>query len=88
MESDLKKDVQSYVVGAQVYKTYWEKRRFLKDEGAAKNWDGYVCTSLIKVPKKNLQAALDRVEKKLNAKASTSTKTQVAKIIKDAKEKF
>ena len=88
VQDDLAKEVQAFVVGAQVYKTYWEKRRFMKDEGARKNYDGFVCTSLIKVSKKSLKKAMKRTEAKLVQKADNNVKDQVMKIMKEAQDSY
>ena len=88
VQNDLYKEVQATIVGARVYRTYWEKRRFLKEEGAKENWDGFVCSSLIKVPKANILRAFSRAEKKLVAKADDKAKEQVKKMMKEAAEKY
>ena len=38
VQDDLAKEVQAFIVGAQNYKVYWEKRRFMKDKGAKKEF--------------------------------------------------
>jgi hypothetical protein len=88
IQNDLYKEVKTTVTGAQEYKKYWEKRRFVKDDGAAKNWDGYVCTSLIKVPKAMLKIAFERTEKALAQKANVQAKETVQKIMKEAADKY
>jgi hypothetical protein len=88
VQDDLAKEVQAFLVGAQNYKTYWEKRRFLKEEGSDKDWDGYTCTSLVKIPKSNLKKAFSRAEKKLASKADANSKETVQKIMKEASEAY
>ena len=86
---DLFKEVKATVTGIQEYRKYWEKRRFLKDEGASKNWDGFVCSVLVKVPKSQLKKAFARTEDMLIKQSSNSAKDQVSKIMeKAAKEHF
>ncbi|MFT6630229.1 MAG: Mn-dependent DtxR family transcriptional regulator [Bacteriovoracaceae bacterium] len=88
IQNDLYKEVKTTVTGAQEYKKYWEKRRFLKDEGATKNWDGFVCTSLIKIPKKMLKVAFKRTEDALAQKADAKAKETVQKIMQQATEDY
>ncbi len=89
IQNDLYKEVQTTIVGAQVYRNYWEKRRYMKDKGAADNWDGFVCTALIKISKDNLNKAFKRTEDKLAKLASDNkAKEQVKKIMQEAAEKY
>lgn len=88
VQDDLAKEVQAFIVGANVHKTYWEKRRFMKDEGAKKDWDGYVCTSLIKVSKKNLKRAFKRTEASLTKNADSAVKQKVLEIMKEAQNAY
>lgn len=88
VQDDLAKEVQAFIVGAQNYKEYWEKRRFMKEMGAKKEWDGYVCTSLVKISKKNLKKAFKRSEQALTEKADIKAKDQVQKIMQEAAEAY
>lgn len=88
VQSNMLKEVEANIVGAQVYKTYWEKRRFEKEKGAKKDWDGYVCTSLIKVSKKQLKIAFERTQNALAAKVDNTAKAEVQKILQKASEKY
>lgn len=89
MEESLAKEVQSFVVGAKTLRTYWEKRRYLKDKGAKKDYDGYVCSALLKVSKGNLDTAFNRANQKLTQKAQTGeAKAKVSKAIEDAQKAF
>lgn len=88
IQNDLYKEVKTTVTGAQEYRKYWEKRRFMKDEGASKNWDGFVCTSLIKVPKKMLKIAFKRTEDALSQKADQKAKETVQKIMQQASDNY
>lgn len=69
MDETLTKEVQSYVVGAQTIKKYWEKRAFKKDLGSVKNISGFTCSVLVKISKKNMMQAFELAFKKLRAKA-------------------
>ena len=88
LDNTLQKDVQATVIGAQVYKTYWEKRRYMMDKGAKKDFDGFVCTSLIKVPKKQLRQAFSRIKKKLNNAIKNESKAAVATALEKAQNKI
>jgi len=88
VQDDLAKEVQAFVVGAQNYKEYWEKKRFLKEKGAEKDWDGYTCTSLVKISKKLLKNAFDRSEKTLVQKSDSNLKEVVKNIMQDASKAY
>ena len=90
VEDNLAKEVQAYITGVQSYKDYWEKRRFTKKLGAKKEWDGYVCTSLAKISKKNLEKAFDRARKALAAqtRSDLSAKRQVEEIMQEASKAY
>ena len=88
VQDDLAKEVQAFVVGAQNYKEYWEKKRFLKEKGAEKDWDGYTCTSLVKISKKLLKNAFDRSEKTLVQKSDSNLKDVVKNIMQDASKAY
>jgi hypothetical protein len=88
IQDDLAKEVQAFIVGAQNYKTYWEKRRFLKEEGAKKDWDGWTCSNLIKISKANLKKAFERSEKKLATKSDPKLKETIQRIMKEASEAY
>ena len=88
VQDDLAKEVQAFVVGAQNYKEYWEKKRFLKEKGAEKDWDGYTCTSLVKISKKLLKNAFDRSEKVLVQKSDSNLKDVVKNIMQDASKAY
>ncbi len=79
--NDLKRVVSANIVGAQKYREYWEKRRFMKDKGAAKDWDGFVCTVLFKIPKSQLEKAFKRTEQKLKEQSITSSHAKVEKVM-------
>ncbi|MAZ48236.1 MAG: hypothetical protein CME65_06715 [Halobacteriovoraceae bacterium] len=88
VQDDLTKLVQAELVGVQNYKVYWEKRRFLKEKGAKRDFDGYVCTSLVKISKANLKKAFQRSEEALASKVDVKAKEQVQKIMQEAAEAY
>ncbi len=86
--NDLKKVVSADIVGAQKYREYWEKRRFMQDKGATKNWDGFVCTVLFKIPKSHLKKAFKRTEEKLKEQTIASNHSKVEKVMVELLEKY
>lgn len=89
IEESLAKEVQSFVVGGKVARTYWEKRRYLKEKGAKKDYDGYVCSALLKLDKSNLESAFNRANQKLAQKAKgNQARDKVSKAIEDAQQAF
>lgn len=88
VQDDLAKEVQAFIVGAEPYKTYWEKRKFQKEMGADKDWNGFVCTSLVKISKTNLKKAFARTEESLAKKADDKAKESVQKILKEAADAY
>lgn len=88
IEDTLAQEVQSFVVGARVFREYWEKRNFSKEKGAQKDWSGYTCSALIKISKKNLEKAFKRAEDKLAGKVKQENKELVKKAVKAAQEEY
>lgn len=89
MDETLTKEVQSYVIGAQTIKKYWEKRVFTKDLGAKKNISGFTCSVLVKISKKNMKQAFDMAFKKLKAKAKNyNLKQKIEKAKEDVNKEF
>ena len=88
VEDRLFKEVKATIVGAKTEKTYWEKRRFQKELGAKKDYDGFVCASLTSISKKNLEKAFKQVETKLVKKAKNTSKEKVKKILEEATNKI
>ena len=88
VENTLVQEIQSFVVGAQVFKTYWEKRSYKVEMGAPENKTAYTCAVLIKMSKKNIAKALERAQNLLEKNAKKETKENVRGALKDAAEKF
>ncbi len=89
VEDTLAKEVQTFIVGARVYRTYWEKRKFEKELGAKKDWSGFVCSALVKISKANLSNAFDRASKSLVKKSNNSAvKENVQKAMQTAKDSY
>ena len=89
VEDTLAKEVQTFIVGARVYRTYWEKRKFEKELGAKKDWAGYVCSALVKISKANLKNAFDSASKNLVKRSSNDVvRENVKKAMQSAKESY
>ncbi|MBD64204.1 MAG: hypothetical protein CME62_03300 [Halobacteriovoraceae bacterium] len=88
VQDDLAKEVQAFIVGARPYKVYWEKRKFMKDKGADKDWNGFICASLIKISKTQLKSAFARTEESLAKKVDDKARENVQKILKEAAEAY
>ncbi len=86
MNENLAQDAQAFVVGAKVYQTYWEKRKYDMEKGASEDREVYSCNALIKMNKANLASAIKRAVKKIEAQASD--KPEVARNLKGADENF
>lgn len=88
VESTLAQEVQSFVVGAKVHRTYWEMRKYTVELGAERNKQGYVCSALVKISKDSLARAIRRAQKKIEGVANVETKENVKQALKDVEDKF
>ena len=90
IQNDLYKEVKATITGVQEYRQYWEKRRFMQEEGAAKDWEGYVCSVLVKVPKSHLKKAFERTEKLLanQLKSDSESQEKVTKMMQEASNEY
>lgn len=88
VEDTLAKEVQSFVVGAEVYRTYWEKRSYKKSLGADADKKGYVCHALVKITRDYLEKAIKRAQQKLEGVANPESKQKVQKALDGAAEAF
>jgi hypothetical protein len=89
VENTLAEKVQALIHGAAVVKTYWEKRRYLKSEGAKKDYNAYTCAVLIRMSSKRLKNAVDEAANHVVSRVDDpETKAQVKKALDDASENF
>ncbi len=84
VESSLLKVVEANIQGAKTLSTYWEKHRHQTDLGAKKDYEGFVCSAITRISKKQLKSAYKAAQKKLEKKASNASKGQVKKILDQA----
>jgi len=89
MEESLAQEAQAFIVGAQVERTYWEKRKYEKNSGAEEDFTAYQCYVLVKMNKKNLEKAIKNAMAKLYTNISNpEVKQKTQNILKDVAEKF
>ncbi|MFZ9000542.1 MAG: hypothetical protein ACO20H_04525 [Bacteriovoracaceae bacterium] len=89
VSNNLTSKIQSLIYGAAVVKTYWEKRSFSTDLGAKKDYIGYTCGVLVRMPASRLNRAIDQaVEIVSNRVKDKEMKEKVEKALKNANENF
>jgi hypothetical protein len=89
MQEQLTQEIQSFVVGAETSRTYWEKRRYKKELGAMANKDTYACYALVKMKKENLSEMIKMARKKiLRSIDAPEVKAKTEKAIKNVEDKF
>lgn len=89
MEESLAQEAQTFLVGASVHKTYWEKRRFKQELGATEDETSYNCYALIKMPRKLLEKAVaNSLAKLYTSIANPEIKGKAQKALKGAEEAF
>mgnify|MGYP006908271601 CR=1 FL=1 len=87
VENTLAEKIQGLIIGAQIRKTYWEKRKYQKRLGAAKDFTGYTCAILVRMPSTRIEAALERASKIVEDKIDDpETKENVKNALKKAEE--
>lgn len=89
MEDALAQEIQSFIIGANVYRTYWEKRWYKEGLGADEDKRGHVCSALVKIDSNTLKKAIKNAKKKIFANSSNpESKKKAEDALKDAEEKF
>lgn len=88
VEDTLAKEVQSFVVGAVVHRTYWEQRSYKKSMGASEDKKGFVCHALVKISRKYIKNAISRAQQRLEGVANPESKQKVQKALDGAAEAF
>lgn len=89
MQEQLAQEAQTFIVGAEVIKTYWEKRRYLESMGAEEDKTVYTAFALVRMSKKNLEKAVQRSRAKLlGTIEAPEVKKKTDKILKDVDEAF
>jgi hypothetical protein len=89
MQEQLAQDAETFLVGVQVSKTYWEKRKYIEKLGAAENKIKYYCYAVVKMDKKQLEIAIKKsTDKLLSNLKNPEVKQKTDKILKDVNTKF
>ncbi len=88
MQEQLAQEAQTFIVGARVIKTYWEKRRYLEAMGAEEDKTVYTAYALVKIGKKALEKAVRRSRAKLLGDIAPEVKQKTDKILKDVDKAF
>ena len=89
VESTLAQEIKSFIVGAEIYRTYWEERSYRKKLGAENDFRGHVCSVLVKMKKENVRRAIERAQRKLErVTSSNKVKDMVKKALSDADKEF
>jgi hypothetical protein len=89
VSNTLAEKIQSLVHGAAVTKTYWEKRQFLKNSGAKKDYIGFTCAVLVRMDAKTLQEAIRKASEEIADQAdSPEVKENVKKALEKIEDDF
>lgn len=89
MQEQLAQEAQTFIVGAQTLRTYWEKRRYKTELGASDDETKYSCHALVKMPKKNLEKAIkNSTAKLLRSIQDPEVKDKTEKAISQVEDKF
>jgi hypothetical protein len=89
VENTLTEKIQALIHGAHVEKTYWEKRKYLKDKGAKKDFTAWTCGVFLRMPTESLKRAIDEAANHVAGRNDDpETKETVRKALKDASENF
>jgi YesN/AraC family two-component response regulator len=89
MQEQLAQEAQTFLVGVQVAKTYWEKRKYLEKLGAIEDKVKFYCYAVVKMEKKNLETAIKKsTEKLLSNVKNPEVKQKTNKILKEVGKKF
>lgn len=89
VENTLAEKIQALIHGAAVEKTYWEKRAYMKDKGAKKDFTAWTCAVFIRMPSERLKRAIDEAANHVVKRADDpETKDAVRKAMDDASSNF
>ncbi len=89
VENTLVEKIQALIHGASVVKTYWEKRRYMKDRGAKRDFTAWTCAVFIRMPNARLNKAIDEAARHvINNVDDAGTKAKVQKALENASREF
>jgi len=89
VENTLAEKVQAMIHGAAVVKTYWEKRMYMQDRGAKKDYKAYTCSVFVRMDAKRLSAAIQNAANLLIKNVDDpGTKANVKKALQNVNDNF
>lgn len=89
MEEQLAQEAQSFIVGAQTHKTFWEKRRYKEELGAEEDKTEFNCYALVKMTKKDVEKAVKSSRQKLlDGLKDPEVKQKAVKALAGAEQAF
>jgi len=89
VETTLAQKTMSMIHGASMVKTYWEKRKYLKERGAKRDFRGYTCAVLIRMNSERLKESVERASELLQKNAADQeVKDNVKKALENVDENF
>lgn len=89
MQEQLAQEAQTFIVGASVIKTYWEKRKYLESMGAEEDKTVFKAYALVRMSKKDVEKAVQRSRAKLLGEIEDpEVKKKTDKILKDVDDAF
>ncbi len=88
MDETLAQEIQSFIVGARVHRSYWEKRTYKEELGAEEDKTGYFCAALVKMKASVVKKAIKKALKRLEGVADTEAKEKVKDALDKVEKKF
>jgi hypothetical protein len=89
VETTLAQKTMAMIHGAATIKTYWEKRKFLKELGAKKDYVGYTCAVLVRMDSENLKQAVQKAAELVEKNAEQKeVKDNVKQALKNVDDNF
>lgn len=89
VDDTLAEKIQALIYGAEVIKTYWEKRHYQKELGAKKNYYGYTCGSLVRIRKSRLKSMIAKAKEGIEEETDDpELKEKVREALEDVEDDF
>jgi hypothetical protein len=89
VSNNLTQKTQSLIHGAAIVKTYWEKRKYLKEKGAKRDFTAFTCAVFVRMKRERLETAVEKAANFVVQKTDDpETKENVKKALKDAATNF
>jgi F0F1-type ATP synthase alpha subunit len=90
VENSLGEKIAAQLQGVQMAKTYWEKRFYLKDLGAVKDFQGFTCAILLRMEDSQLKNLIQRASEEVQKEANKNSdlKSKVTDALENLEESF